>query len=413
MSENASTPFVVLGVTGGIAAYKAVELCRLLVDAGCHVAPVLTADAGRFITPLTFTALASEPTQTELYGGLSPIPHTRLGQAADLIVVAPATAHLLARYSAGLADDLLTTTLLATRAPVLLAPAMHSEMLEQPSVLANLATLRSRGVKTIGPETGRLAGGDSGAGRMSEPAAIAGRALEILSAAGRPTDLAGCRVLISAGGTREPIDPVRHLSNRSSGKQGHALADAAIARGAWVTLVTSSNAPLDAEKSERLTVVRIETAAEMLAAMTSAASDADVVVMAAAVADFRPKVAEEQKIKKDEGVPTILLEPTEDILAALVLCRADGQVIVGFAAETDDVLAHGRAKLERKRCDLLVVNDVSAPATGFDHDTNEVTILEAGGGETTVTLRSKRAVADAVFDRVIRHLEATGGNKTR
>jgi phosphopantothenoylcysteine decarboxylase/phosphopantothenate--cysteine ligase len=408
MAEAEQRPVVVLGVTGGIAAYKAIEVCRLLVDAGCHVAPVLTRDACRFVTPLTFTALASEPAQTELYEGASPIPHTRLGQAADLIVIAPATAHLIGRLAHGLADDLLTNTVLASRAPVLLAPAMHTEMWEQASVQANLATLLARGVATVGPAEGRLAGGDHGQGRMSEPSDIAAAALTRLAEVGRPLDLAGRRVLISAGGTREAIDPVRFISNRSSGKQGHALAEAAAARGASVALVTTTS--LAASGADEL--VRVETAAEMLTAVTKLAEDADVIIMAAAVADFRPVGPGGAKLKKEQGTPSIELEPTEDILASVVAGRRAGQVIVGFAAETDHVLEHARDKLARKGCDLLVANDVSAPGAGFDHDTNEVVLLDADGSEEPVALRSKRAVADAVFDRVLVHLERSGDVRT-
>jgi phosphopantothenoylcysteine decarboxylase/phosphopantothenate--cysteine ligase len=408
MDEERHRPFVVLGVTGGIAAYKAVEICRLLVDAGCHVAPVLTRDACRFITPLTFTALASEPAQTELYDGASPIPHTRLGQAADLIVIAPATAHLIGRYANGLADDLLTNTLLATRAPVLLAPAMHTEMWEQPSVVANLATLTERGTRIVQPISGRLAGGDVGKGRLADPAEIVATALVILAEKGQITDLAGRRVVVSAGGTREPIDPVRYISNRSSGKQGHALAEAAAARGAEVTLVTTTR--LGAEGVAD--VIEVETADEMREAITRASAGADVVVMAAAVADFRPRCVTPSKIKKEGGMPMIELEPTDDILSELVAGRSEGQVIVGFAAETDRVLEHARAKLARKGCDLLVVNDVAAPKVGFDHPTNEVTILEADGTESVVALTTKRAVADAVFDRVVAHLARTGDGES-
>ncbi len=408
MGEERSAPFVVLGVTGGIAAYKAVEICRQLSDAGCHVAPVLTEDAARFVTPLTFTALAGEPAQTKLYDGLSAIPHTRLGQAADLVVIAPATAHSLARLACGLADDLLMATVLATRAPVLVAPAMHTEMWEQPSVQANLATLRSRGVQVVEPEVGRLAGGDAGAGRLADPAVVVAAALAVLSPAS--LDLTGRRVVVSAGGTREPIDPVRYLTNRSSGKQGHALADAAAARGAAVTLVTTSKIPVANERHGSIRVVEVETAAEMHAAMIEESSGADVVVMAAAVADFRPVDPGSTKIKREGGVPTLEMEPTEDILADLVRHRTGGQVVVGFAAETDHVLENAQSKLARKGCDLLVVNDVSADATGFDHDTNAVHILAASGEVDSVPLTTKRAVADAIFDRVITHLPTTGGS---
>jgi phosphopantothenoylcysteine decarboxylase/phosphopantothenate--cysteine ligase len=394
-------PRVVLGVSGGIAAYKAVEICRRLVDAGVHVTPVLTHDATRFVGPLTFSALASEPAQLSLWDEASPIPHTRLGQQADLIVVAPATAHTLARYAAGLSDDLLLATLLATRAPVIVCPAMHTEMWEHPSVRDNLATLERRGVDIVPPESGRLAGGDSGEGRLADPAVIVARVLERLGHDAR-RDLAGTRVVVSAGGTREPLDPVRFITNRSSGKQGHAIALAAARRGATVTLVTSSPLPLPAGSG--VTRVDVETAADMEEAMGAAADGADVVVMAAAVADFRPKATAGTKLSKEDGLPELVLEPTTDILAGLARRRPPGQVIVGFAAETHDVLERGRRKLERKGADLLVVNDVSAPGAGFDHDTNAVVILGADGNVDEVPLTSKDAVGNAVLDRVIAHL---------
>ena len=397
-------PRIILGVCGGIAAYKAVEVCRRLVDAGAHVVPVLTAEATRFVGALTFSALASEPVQTSLWDEESPIPHTRLGQSADLIVVAPATAHFMARYRAGLADDLLTATVLATRAPVLLCPAMHTEMWEHPSVQENLATLERRGVEFVRPETGRLAGGDSGEGRLADPATIAERALAMVGH--RPSitrDLSGRRVVVSAGGTREPIDPVRFLTNRSSGKQGHAIAEAAARRGAHVTLVTSSGLGLSEDVRSSVTRVAVESAADMEAAMAVACADADVVVMAAAVADFRPKAIADRKLSKDEGLPELVLEPTPDILVGLVSRRPPGQVVVGFAAETNDVLERGRRKLARKGVNFLVVNDVSAPGAGFDHDTNAVHILGADGSVTEVPLTSKDAVANAVLDSVMAH----------
>jgi phosphopantothenoylcysteine decarboxylase/phosphopantothenate--cysteine ligase len=399
-------PRIVLGVCGGIAAYKAVEVCRRLVDAGAHVTPVLTAEATRFVGAVTFSALASEPVQSSLWDEASPIPHTRLGQGADLVLIVPATAHFLARYAAGLSDDLLTATLLATRAPVLVCPAMHTEMWEHPSVQENLATLARRGVGIVPPEVGHLAGGDSGAGRLAEPADIVARALAQvgLAVSGGPArgDLVGRHVLVSAGGTREALDPVRFLTNRSSGKQGHALAEAAARRGATVTLVTSSPLTLPADVQASVTRINVESAADMEAALDEPARRADIVIMAAAVADFRPKVAADRKLAKEDGLPDLVLEPTPDILTGLVARRRPGQVLVGFAAETNDVAERGRRKLRRKGVDLLVVNDVSAPGVGFDHETNAVMILEADGS-TEIGLTSKIAVADAVLDRVIAH----------
>ncbi len=395
-------PRVVLGVCGGIAAYKAVEVCRRLVDAGVHVTPVLTDDAIRFVGEVTFSALASEPVQRSLWDESSPIPHTALGQGADLVVVVPATAHTIARYAAGLSDDLLTATLLATRAPVLVCPAMHTEMWEHPSVRDNLATLERRGVDIVPPESGRLAGGDSGEGRLADPGVIVDRVLERLGRAGRP-DLLGARVVVSAGGTREALDPVRFITNRSSGKQGHAIAVAAARRGADVTLVTSSPLALPPDVATAVRRIDVESAADMEHAVGAAADGADVVVMAAAVADFRPKRPAGRKLSKEEGIPELVLEPTPDILAGLAARRPPGQLLVGFAAETPDALERGRRKLARKGVDLLVVNDVSAPGTGFDHDTNAVVILGADGSTTEVPLTSKDAVANAVLDRVIAH----------
>jgi phosphopantothenoylcysteine decarboxylase/phosphopantothenate--cysteine ligase len=393
---------IVLGVTGGIAAYKTVEVCRRLVDAGAHVAPILTAGARRFVGETTFSALASEPVQTSLWDEASPIPHTRLGQGADLIVVAPATARLLADYAAGRSADLLTATLLATRAPVIVCPAMHTEMWEHPAVQENLATLRRRGVIVVDPEPGRLAGGDVGHGRLAEPATIVAAAEEALT----PADLAGLQVLVTAGGTREPIDPVRFIGNRSSGKQGIAVALAAHRRGATVTLVST----VPARTRPGLEIVPVSTAAELRAAVHERATGADVVVMAAAVADFRPVLVADQKLKKAAGVPEILLEPTEDILAELGAAKPAGQTLVGFAAETTDVAANAQDKLARKGADLLVANDVAAPGVGFEHDTNAVVIYGAGGVVAEVALASKVEVAERVVDAIVAHrLSSPGG----
>ncbi|MHB1517142.1 MAG: bifunctional phosphopantothenoylcysteine decarboxylase/phosphopantothenate--cysteine ligase CoaBC [Acidimicrobiales bacterium] len=392
-------PFVVLGVSAGIAAYKAVEICRRLVDAGIHVAPVLSERTARFVGAATFDALASEPSRDSLWEGPEPSPHTLLGQRADLVLVAPATADFLARYASGLADDLLTTTVLATAAPVLVAPAMHTEMWDHPAVVHNLEVLSSRGVVVVPPGSGRLAGGDVGRGRLADPDVVVDAVLDALDRLGRigtGRDLEGIRLVVSAGGTREPIDAVRVITNRSSGRQGHALARAALRRGAQVTLVTTSGLP--AEHGVR--VVPVETAAELATAMLAASSAADVVVMAAAVADFRPRTSVATKLHKADGVPELLLEPTVDILAELGRRRRPGQVLVGFAAETDAVAERARAKLEAKRVDLMVANDVSAPGVGFDHGTNAVTIVGSDGTDIAVELCSKDAVADAVLDRV-------------
>ncbi len=390
---------IVLGVTGGIAAYKAIEVCRRLVDAGAHVAPVLTEGATHFVGETTFSALASEPVQTSLWDEASPIPHTRLGQGADLVVVAPATARLLAAYTIGLSDDLLTATLLATRAPVIVCPAMHTEMWEHPAVQANLAVLRERGVVIVPPAEGRLAGGDVGTGRLADPADIVA-AVEAILGPPVTADLAGTRVLVTAGGTREAIDPVRVITNRSSGKQGYAIAAEAAARGAEVTLVTTVDRPApDGAK-----VIDVVSAADMEAAVMPVAADHDVIVMAAAVADFRPARVADHKIKKHElaaGDAHIVLEPTHDFLVDLGRDKRPGQLVVGFAAETEDLVANARGKLERKHLDLIVANDVAAPGVGFEHDTNAAVLVRADGVDQDVPLTDKRAVARAVIDAIV------------
>ena len=393
---------IVLGVSGGIAAYKAVEVCRRLVDAGAHVSPVLTQDALRFVGALTFSALASEPACTSLFDGPDPIPHTRLGQSADLVIVAPATAKLLGKYAAGISDDLLTATLLATRAPVLVAPAMHTEMWEHPAVQENLATLRRRGVHVVDPASGRLAGGDVGEGRLADPADIVAAAEAVLGASPGSGELAGVRVLVTAGGTREPIDAVRIITNRSSGKQGYAIAEVAARRGAAVTLVTTIGRPAPPS----VEIVSVQTAAEMQEAVLSRAADMDVIVQAAAVADFRPKAPPDHKLKKDEGVPDIVLEPTHDFSVDLGRAKRAGQVLVGFAAETNDLIANAARKLESKRLDLIVGNNVAEPDAGFEVDTNRAVILDTAGGVEPLPLQSKIDLAGVILDRVHDLLDA-------
>ena len=383
-----------LGVTGGIAAYKAVEVCRRLVGEGAHVVPVLTAGALRMVGETTFSALASEPAITSLWNDPSgPIPHTAVGQRADAVVVCPATARLISDLRTGRSGDVLTAALLATRAPVVLAPAMHTEMWEQPSVQENLAVLVQRGVTIVGPGDGPLAGGDAGPGRMAEPEEIAAAVEAVLTA----PDLAGRRVLVTAGGTREPIDAVRFVGNRSSGKQGAAVAAEAAARGAEVVLVTTQSERVPATAR----VVAVDTAAEMAAAVGLEAPRADVVVMAAAVADFRPARPSGTKLKKNRGVPAMELEPTDDILAALGASKGPGQVLVGFAAETEDIEANALAKLRSKNLDVIVANDVSKQHVGFGHDTNEIVMFTAGGTRHHVPLTTKREAARAVLDVVV------------
>ena len=390
---------IVLCVSGGIAAYKAVELCRLLVDAGAHVAPVMTADAEHFIGKTTLSALAPEPVHTTLWDDANPIPHTRLAQRADLIVVAPATARVIGSYAAGISSDFLTATLIATRAPVLVCPAMHTEMWEHASVQENIATLRRRGVHVLEPETGRLAGGDVGAGRLAEPQRIYSEVEQLLT----PGDLHGTHVVITAGGTREPIDAVRVIANRSTGKQGYAIATEAVARGAKVTLISTSDLPTPFG----VNLVQVETAQQMMEAVNAEAKSADVVVMAAAVADVRPVQAAMHKLKKDPqtglicNLGAIELEATPDILAGLGKCKPAGQVLVGFAAETENLVANAQSKLERKGADLIVANDVSQAGVGFAHATNAVTLVARGTEPVEVALADKRSIARSIVNAVV------------
>jgi phosphopantothenoylcysteine decarboxylase/phosphopantothenate--cysteine ligase len=390
---------IVLCVSGGIAAYKAVELCRLLVDAGAHVAPVMTADAEHFIGKTTLSALASEPVHTTLWDDANPIPHTRLAQRADLIVVAPATARVIGSYAAGISSDFLTATLIATRAPVLVCPAMHTEMWEHASVQENIATLRRRGVNILEPETGRLAGGDVGAGRLAEPQRIFSEVEQLLT----PGDLYGAHVVVTAGGTREPIDAVRVIANRSTGKQGYAIASEAVARGAKVTLISTADLPTPFG----VNLVQVETAQQMMDAVNTEAKSADVVVMAAAVADVRPVRVAAHKLKKDpltgqiDDLGAIELEATPDILAGLGKRKPAGQVLVGFAAETENLVANAQSKLERKGADLIVANDVSKDGVGFAHATNAVTLVARGAEPVEVALADKRSIARSVLNAVV------------
>jgi len=398
---------VVLGVTGGVAAYKAAYLARRLIERGAVVRTVMTESATRFLGPHTLAALTGTPPVVDLFAAEDVSPHTTLGRWADVVVVAPATAATLARLARGLSDDAVAATVLATDAPVVIAPAMHTEMWEQPAVQENVQVLAARGVEIVGPDEGRLAGGDVGAGRLAEPMVIVEAVERALSGGGR--DLEGRTVLVTAGGTREPICPVRYIGNRSSGKQGHALAAEAAARGAKVLCV--STAPEHAPVASTIEVIAVETAAEMAAAVGHLAPGADYVFMAAAVADFRPVEVSDEKIKKADGLPEIRLEPTADILAELGRTRTSGQVIVGFAAETTDLRQNAAAKLAAKGADLIVANDVTAPDTGFDHDTNAVVLLDADGGEAEVPLAGKRQVARAVLDAAvdIRRRRMAGG----
>ena len=404
---------IVLGVSAGIAAYKACELLRLLTEAGHRVRVVPTPDSLRFVGEATWAALSGQPVAVTPWESVHEVPHVRLGQEADLVFIAPATADLLSRAAAGRSDDLLTAVLLTARCPVVFAPAMHTEMWEHPATRANVAVLRERGCIVLEPASGRLTGPDSGPGRLPDPAELFAVARRVLArggadagvaragGAGQAGDLAGRRVVVSAGGTREELDPVRYLGNWSSGRQGYALARTAASRGAAVTLVAANTELPD---PAGVTVARVTSTAQLHEAMLAAAEAADAIVMAAAPADFRPAVRSDSKIKKTGAVPDpIVLAENLDILAGLVAARRPGQVIVGFAAETGDVLANGRVKLARKGCDLLVVNQVgNGLAFGTAH--NEATVLAADGAEVKLPRADKDEIADAIWDLVAARL---------
>jgi len=389
---------VVVGITGGIAAYKAVAVVRALVLAGHDVHVVATDAALKFVGKPTLEAISRNTVHTDLYEGVAEVRHVAIGQAADLIVIAPATANSIAKLAAGIADDLLGNTVLASTAPVVIAPAMHTEMWQNPATVANVALLRSRGVHVVGPAVGQLTGKDSGAGRMSEPDDIVAAALAVVT----PKDLLGTRILVTAGGTREPLDPVRFIGNRSSGKQGLAIAVAAAARGARVTLV-GANLEVHAAASDDLDVVHVSTTLELEAAVTAASAEADVIVMAAAVADYRPQSVAPAKIKKDVQGDTLQLTLVKnpDILAGLGRARRAGQVIVGFAAETVDdreqLLELGRAKIVRKGADYLVLNRVGW-TEGFATEGNSVIVVNAAGDIVSEASGTKTSVAARILD---------------
>lgn len=394
--------FIVVGVTGGIAAYKSVHLVRLLIGDGHDVHVVPTEDALRFVGLPTWESISRNPVTTSVHDDVPRVRHVALGQQADLVVVAPATANTLASMAAGLASDLLGTTLLVTQAPVLVAPAMHTEMWRHPATVANLETLRARGVHVIGPEDGPLTGGDSGPGRMSEPETIHARIDELLALT---RDLEGLTFAVSAGGTREPIDPVRYLGNRSSGRQGVAVAAAAAERGARVLLAAANiEAAVLAGAGRGVEVTTVGTAAELGEAMDRLAAEADVVVMSAAVADFRvAEVSQGKLTKEDGGIPSLSLVENADILKGLVERRRDGQTIVGFAAETgtgEELLERGRRKRRRKGADLLAVNEVGW-TKGFEAADNHLIVLDRTDEVVADAAGSKRAVADALLDAVV------------
>jgi phosphopantothenoylcysteine decarboxylase / phosphopantothenate---cysteine ligase len=386
---------ILLGVTGSIAAYKAVELLRLFTAAGAEVQVVMTEGATKFVAPLTFETLTRQPVLLDMWSLASShrIGHIEATQRAELFVVAPATARTVARLALGLADDFLSCIYLASRCPVVLAPAMDCDMFEHPALQENLRRLRDRGIHVVEPDTGPLASGLVGRGRLADLQAILGVVERVLIPKG---DLAGRVVLVTAGPTREPLDPVRFLSNRSSGKMGYAIAEAAAARGAHVILVSGPTALAPPATAE---TIHVETAEEMLRAVLAKIEIAHVVIKAAAVADYRPKRRAARKLKKEDVLSEVPLEPTPDILAEIGKRKGD-RVVVGFAAETDDLVANARKKLERKHLDLVVANDVSGPGAGFDVDTNVVTILDASAGIEELPLLSKREVADRILDRV-------------
>ncbi|MEE6261827.1 bifunctional phosphopantothenoylcysteine decarboxylase/phosphopantothenate--cysteine ligase CoaBC [Plantactinospora sonchi] len=394
---------VVLGVGGGIAAYKACELLRLFTESGHRVRVVPTAAALRFVGAPTWAALSGQPVADDVWADVQEVPHVRLGQGADLVVVAPATADLMARAAHGLADDLLTNTLLTARCPVVLAPAMHTEMWEHPATVENVATLRRRGVLVLEPASGRLTGVDTGKGRLPDPAEIFAVARRVLvRGVDAPRDLAGRQVVVTAGGTREPLDPVRFLGNRSSGKQGYAFARTAVARGARVTLIAANVSLPDPAGAD---VVRVGTTEELRKATLEAAGTADAVVMAAAPADFRPATYASDKIKKSGRGDTLTVElvANPDIAAELGERRRPEQVLVAFAAETSDAEANARGKLARKKADLIVVNEVG-PDKVFGADTNRAVVLGADGSTTAFSEQSKEDLADAVWDLVTTRL---------
>lgn len=392
---------VLLGVGGGIAAYKSAEVVRRLIAAGADVQVAMTRAASRFITPLTLQTLSRRPVASDLLSESedATIGHIRLAEEADVVLVAPATADLVARLATGMADDMVTATALVTRAPILVAPSMNTLMLEHPATQANLATLRRYGYRIVEPASGELACGYEGAGRLPDPEDL----VQEVAAALSPPDLRGRRVLVSAGPTCEPIDPVRHLSNRSSGRMGYAVAAAAWRRGAAVTLVSG---PTSLPIPRGVEAVHVRTAAEMATEMTAQSENADVVIMVAAVADYRPKSAAAGKIKKTEDELQLQLEKTEDVLASL--SRTKGRkILVGFAAETDAVRENAVSKLRRKNLDLIVANDVSEPGTGFDVSTNAAILIDAAGGEKHSGLVGKDDLAEMILDEIARIARST------
>ena len=397
MSSEMKKPCVVLGVTGGIAVYKACELLRLLQKRGIDVFVVMTQNACRFVAPLTFETLSGHPVAVDTFDRPQTweVEHIALAKRADLFLIAPATANIMGKMACGIADDMLSTTVMATRAPVLVAPAMNPGMWENAAVQQNVKTLRSRGVEIVAPVSGHLACGDSGAGKLEDVAVIAERACELLFA---KKDMEGLRVMVTAGPSREALDPVRYISNRSSGKMGYAIAQAAQKRGAEVTLLSG---PVAIEAPQGVKLVPFTTTQDLLDRASELAREQDLLIQAAAPADYRAKEVAPQKIKKQGGEPmTFTLVENPDVAATLGKAKRSGQVFVGFAAETNDVLAHAKDKLARKNLDMIVANDVTRPGAGFDVDTNIVTFITKDGQEA-LPMMSKAEVAQRILDRAL------------
>ncbi len=397
MSSEMKKPCVVLGVTGGIAVYKACELLRLLQKRGIDVFVVMTQNACRFVAPLTFETLSGHPVAVDTFDRPQTweVEHIALAKRADLFLIAPATANIMGKMACGIADDMLSTTVMATRAPVLVAPAMNTGMWENAAVQQNVKTLRARGVEIVAPVSGHLACGDSGAGKLEDVAVIAERACKLLFA---KKDMEGLRVMVTAGPSREALDPVRYISNRSSGKMGYAIAQAAQKRGAEVTLLSG---PVAIEVPQGVKLVPFTTTQELLDRASELAQEQDLLIQAAAPADYRAKEVAPQKIKKQGGEPmTFTLVENPDVAATLGKAKRSGQVFVGFAAETNDVLAHARDKLARKNLDMIVANDVTRPGAGFDVDTNIVTLITKDGQEA-LPMMSKAEVAQRILDRAL------------
>lgn len=397
MSSEMKKPCVVLGVTGGIAVYKACELLRLLQKRGIDVFVVMTQNACRFVAPLTFETLSGHPVAVDTFDRPQTweVEHIALAKRADLFLIAPATANIMGKMACGIADDMLSTTVMATRAPVLVAPAMNTGMWENAAVQQNVKTLRARGVEIVAPVSGHLACGDNGAGKLEDVAVIAERACELLFA---KKDMEGLRVMVTAGPSREALDPVRYISNRSSGKMGYAIAQAAQKRGAEVTLLSG---PVAIEAPQGVKLVPFTTTQELLDRASELAQEQDLLIQAAAPADYRAKEIAPQKIKKQGGEPmTFTLVENPDVAATLGKAKRSGQVFVGFAAETNDVLAHARDKLARKNLDMIVANDVTCPGAGFDVDTNIVTLITKDGQEA-LPMMSKAEVAQRILDRAL------------